>query len=149
MAAYAESTSSSLTQLFRFDNHMACFLAIPAYFNKFGPKERTDRLQTIFAFGEGELGSTAWEIIHNGKSRMMTFTPAMASSEDVVPGLGTCYLSCAVEEAAKPDDRALVVDVGGERGRRLRLSLEIRLVYPETGVCWRISPRSSRRINSN
>lgn len=78
MAAYAESTSSNLTQLFRFNNHIASFLAIPAYFDKFGLKEPTDRLQTIFAFGEGELGSTTWEIIHKDKNRMMTLMLAMA-----------------------------------------------------------------------
>lgn len=60
----------------------------------------------------------------------MTFMLAIASREDVVPALGTYDLSWAVEEAAKPDGRALVVHVGGGKGQDLEALLRDTPVLP-------------------
>lgn len=98
-------------------------MTMPKYFDQFGLKEPKDRLQTIFAFSEGQLGSTAWEIINKDKNRMTSFMLAMGAAEDIVPALGTYDLGWAVEEAAKSEDRALVVDVGGGKGQALKAIL--------------------------
>lgn len=96
------------------------------YFDQFGvATEPKDRLQTILAFAEGRLGSTAWEIHHSSEERLQVFMLAMGSIEEEMPPLGAYDLSWAVREVEKSADRALVVDVGGGKGQALKGILKV------------------------
>jgi hypothetical protein len=79
---------------------------------------------------------------------MMTFMLAMASSEDVVLALGTYDLSWAVdpvEEAAKPDGRALVVHVGGGKGQDLEALLRDTPVLPRNRCVFQDLPKTIKK----
>jgi hypothetical protein len=93
---------------------------MPKYFDQFGIVEPKDRSNTIYAFAEGRLGSTVWDINHADEHRLKTITLAMGSVEEMLPALGLYDLSWVVQEAAKAEDRPLVVDVGGGRGQALK-----------------------------
>jgi hypothetical protein len=94
---------------------------MPKYFDQYGiTEEPKDRLQTIVAFAEGRLGSTAWDIHHSSEERLRVFMLAMGVIEEQMPALPAYDLSWAVAEVAKSADRPLVVDVGGGRGQALK-----------------------------
>jgi hypothetical protein len=94
---------------------------MPKYFDHFGlDAEPKDRRQTVFAFAEGRLGDTVWDICNSSEERLQIATLAMAAAEEQMPPLGVYDLSWVVEEATRSEDRALVVDVGGGRGQALK-----------------------------
>jgi hypothetical protein len=114
-----------LTDL-RFDNQLPTLAALPRYFDHFGlAAEPKDRLNTVFAFAEGRLGDTVWDICNSSGERLQVAMLAMAAAEEQMPPLGVYDLSWAVEEAGKSEDRVLVVDVGGGRGQALKGILKI------------------------
>ncbi|GAB1316332.1 hypothetical protein MFIFM68171_06542 [Madurella fahalii] len=103
-----------------FDSQLPSFVAMPRYFDHFGMVEPTDRLQTVYAFAEDQLGSTVWEIIRKDELRLKTSTLAMGGVEEHLPALGSYDLGWAVQAAANSADRPLVVDVGGGKGQALK-----------------------------
>ncbi|KXX80342.1 (RS)-norcoclaurine 6-O-methyltransferase [Madurella mycetomatis] len=103
-----------------FDSQLTSFVAMPKYFDHFGMVEPTNRLQTVVAFAEGQLGSTVWEIIQRDELRLKTTTLAMGAAEEHMPALGSYDLSWVVQVAANSGDRPLVVDVGGGKGQALK-----------------------------
>ena len=92
---------------------------MPKYFDRFGPIEPNDRLQSVMAFAEGHLGSTVWEVLRKDEERHKNSAMAMAAFEAMAPALGSYDLSWVVEEAHLSNDRVLVVDVGGGKGQAL------------------------------
>jgi hypothetical protein len=94
-------------------------MAMPKYFDHFGVVEPNNRFQSVVAFVEGKLGSTAYEIYHKDEEHRTTFTMAMGAYEGMIPSLGSYDLRWAVEEALQAEDRVLIVDVGGGKGNAL------------------------------
>ncbi len=106
---------------------------MPKYFDHFGlAAEPTDRLQTVLAFAENRLGSTVWDISHSSPERLEVFMLAMAGVEHLMPALGAYDLGWAVAEAARSQDRVLVVDVGGGRGQALKGILAVTPGLPQS-----------------
>jgi hypothetical protein len=74
----------------------------------------------VFAFAEGRLGDTVWDICNSSAERLQVAMLAMAAAEEQMPPLGAYDLGWAVAVGGKADDRVLVVDVGGGRGQALK-----------------------------
>jgi hypothetical protein len=92
---------------------------MPKYFDHFGLGDPKDARQSSMAFGEGQLGSTPFEIIYADEERRKAFIACLAVGDKQNPALGRYDLSWVVKEADQHPGRALVVDVGGGDGRAL------------------------------
>ncbi|KAK3382753.1 S-adenosyl-L-methionine-dependent methyltransferase [Lasiosphaeria ovina] len=103
-----------------FDDNMPSFMAMPKYFDKFGLKEPTGRLDTVVAFAFDQVGKSAYEVMLDTPERTANFMLAMQSLEVEYPFLGTYDLSWAVPAAGDTSDRPLVVDVGGGKGQSIK-----------------------------
>ncbi|KAK0737844.1 O-methyltransferase-domain-containing protein [Schizothecium vesticola] len=113
---------SAMTQMF-FDESLPALCAMPAYFDQFGLKEPTGRLDTVSAFAFGQLGRSVWDILSDHPDRLRNMMLAMAAMEQMFPSLGSYDLSWALA-ASKDNDRAVLVDVGGGKGQAVRAILQ-------------------------
>ncbi|KAK3358090.1 O-methyltransferase-domain-containing protein [Lasiosphaeria hispida] len=113
---------SAMMQMF-FDESLPALCAIPAYFDQFGLREPTGRLDTISAFAFGQLGRSVWDILSDHPDRLRNMMLAMAAMEQRFPSLGSYDLGWVVA-AARGSDRALLVDVGGGKGQAVKTILE-------------------------
>jgi hypothetical protein len=92
---------------------------MPKYFDHFGLGDPKDPRQSSMAFGEGQLGSTPFEIIYADEERRKAFIACLAVGDKQNPALGRYDLSWVVKEGDQHPGRSLVVDVGGGDGRAL------------------------------
>ena len=113
---------SAMMQMF-FDESLPALCAMPAYFDQFGLKEPTGRLDTVSAFAFGQLGRSIWDILSDHPSRLRNMMLAMAAMEQRFPSLGSYDLSWALA-ASEDSDRAVLVDVGGGKGQAVRAILQ-------------------------
>jgi hypothetical protein len=98
---------------------------MPKYFDTFGLKEPTDRLNTAFVFARGGLGKTVWEVTNSDSESMETFMLAMDGMESNWPTLGSYSLDWIVPKVAEFPERPLVVDVGGGKGHCLKIMCNV------------------------
>jgi len=111
-----------MTQMF-FDESLPALCAMPAYFDQFGLKEPTGRLDTVSAFAFGQLGRSVWDILSDHPDRLRNMMLAMVAMEQIFPSLGSYDFSWALA-ASKDNDRAVLVDVGGGKGQAVRAILQ-------------------------
>ena len=105
---------------FFFDEMFTALLASPRYYDQYGTKEPTDRLNTLFAFSHGRPGVSVWDdLSSDSPSRMENFMGAMKVM-DTHPFIEPYSLDWAVSAAAADESRAVVVDVGGGYGHALK-----------------------------
>ncbi|KAK3329856.1 S-adenosyl-L-methionine-dependent methyltransferase [Apodospora peruviana] len=128
--AYATAAPNPVKALacITYDEFMPAFSAMPKFFTETGLKEPTGRLNTAYAYGQGQPGATVWEIMGQDKERMGNFMMAMGDLTQNWPFLGTYDLSWAVSHVDDKDEdggqRALLVDVGGSRGHAIKAIIE-------------------------
>jgi len=115
---YTAKTTRIMAQ-FIFDEMLPPILASPAYFDKVGIKEPTDRSNSLFSFGHGKPGVPVWEVINTSPERMGNCIEAMKMMDLTYPFLAPYDLSWVVA-ASKGGSRAVVVDVGGGSGNSLK-----------------------------
>jgi hypothetical protein len=109
---------------FFFDESLPALCAMPAYFDRFGLKEPTGRLDTISAFACGQLGRSVWDILTDHPDRMNNMMLAMSAMEQRFPSLGSYDLGWAVAASKNSKDRAVLVDVGGGKGQAVKAILQ-------------------------
>ncbi|KAK3393405.1 S-adenosyl-L-methionine-dependent methyltransferase [Podospora didyma] len=112
---------TAMTRLI-FDDNIPAFVAMVKYFDQFGLKEPTGKLDTVTAFSVNKLGQTAYDVMLGDPDRTANFMMAMTALEHEYPYLGSYDLSWAVPSAVAEDNgkRPLVVDVGGGKGQTIK-----------------------------
>ncbi len=113
--------SHPFSPLPRWDGFVTSFLALPGYFARFGRREPTDRLQTPYAFAQGRLGSSLWEILNSDNEQLRGFMLTMTAMEAWSPARNPYDFGWVAKHAAADaaGERVLLVDVGGGRGHAL------------------------------
>ena len=94
---------------------------MPEFFRKFGLRDPSGRRQTIYAFAAGDKELTVWEHMNRDPARMNDFMITMVAMGSRLPILGSYDTKWILAEAAKSNDRILVVDVGGGKGHALKV----------------------------
>jgi hypothetical protein len=102
-----------------FDDNLPSLTAMTKYFDQYGLKEPTSKLDTIFAYAFNQLGTPVYEILSSDQGRPKNMMLAMSSMEQAYPSLGTYDLSWAVE-STNINTRPVLVDVGGGKGQSLK-----------------------------
>jgi hypothetical protein len=95
-------------------------MAMPKYFDIYGRKEPVGRHKTITAYAYGNADLTVWEHLNSDPAGMAVFMTSMVAMSHMQPMVGSYDFSWLLAEAAKSDDRALVVDVGGGKGHAVK-----------------------------
>ncbi|KAK0609394.1 O-methyltransferase-domain-containing protein [Immersiella caudata] len=121
--AYTTDNPISAMMQMVFDESLPALCAMPAYFDKFGLKEPTGRLDTISAFAFGQLGRSVWDILKDHPDRLRNMMLAMSAMEQKFPSLGSYDLGWALA-ASKGNNRAVLVDVGGGKGHAVKAILQ-------------------------
>ncbi|CAK7229134.1 hypothetical protein SCUCBS95973_007117 [Sporothrix curviconia] len=107
--------------VFGFDVLLQVFVYMPQYFDDYGRKDPTDRLNTIVACARGHPNEPVWAMFERDPELMGHFTFAMTAFEAIYPHLGSYKLDWLVEAMASDNpDRVAFVDVGGSKGHTIQ-----------------------------
>ncbi|KAF3395632.1 O-methyltransferase afvC [Talaromyces pinophilus] len=101
---------------------------LPEYFRTVGGRDTTSMTENPFAWGNGKLGSSFFEIISQDPRRIKQFDIAMSTQDHTLPVLGMYPFGEELVDLPDLDTRALIVDIGGGRGQSL---LQIKEKWPE------------------
>ncbi|OAA57124.1 O-methyltransferase, family 2 [Niveomyces insectorum RCEF 264] len=107
--------------IFGFDFFLKTMVYMPGYFDEFGRKTPTDRLNTVVACAAGFPGTPVWGVLKQMPELMAHFTRVMTVFESSYPTLGAYDISWLVDAAHRaPPGRVALVDVGGSKGHSLK-----------------------------
>lgn len=97
------------------------------YFDKYGLKEPKERNHVPHSFGWGHPELDFWQVISKYPQRLVDFNQSMNTLDEVLPVTGMYDFSW-IAQTQGPEDRPLIVDVGGGKGQALK---RIMGAYPQ------------------
>ncbi|KAL1977238.1 hypothetical protein VTN31DRAFT_97 [Thermomyces dupontii] len=101
---------------------------LPEYFRATSARDTTSMTDNPYAWGNGQVGKTFFEIISQDPRRIQQFNIAMSTQDNTLPVLGMYPFGEELANASDLENRALIVDIGGGRGHSL---VQIRERWPE------------------
>ncbi|ETN38171.1 uncharacterized protein HMPREF1541_06202 [Cyphellophora europaea CBS 101466] len=110
-----------------FDEAMVPWVHWGDYFDTYGLKEPKmgNHVPHSFAWGHADLNF--WQVISKSPQRLVDFNQSMNTLDEVLPVTGM-YDFGWIAKAEGPEDRPLIVDVGGGKGQALK---RIMAAFPE------------------
>lgn len=99
----------------------------PQFFDKYGLKEPKLGNHNPHCFAWGDPEKNFWEVISKYPERLVDFNQSMNTLDEVLPVTGM-YDFGWIAKAEGPEDRPLIVDVGGGKGQALK---RIMAAFPE------------------
>ncbi|MBE3041920.1 hypothetical protein IMZ48_04925 [Candidatus Bathyarchaeota archaeon] len=101
------------------DDHLRSVACMPAYFARYGLREPSTQLNTVYSFAAGDPSLTVWEHMGRDPARMKKVMASMAAMATLMPTVGSYDFGWVVEVGKEEPGRTLVMDVGGGRGHAL------------------------------
>ncbi|KIW32316.1 uncharacterized protein PV07_03870 [Cladophialophora immunda] len=111
-----------------FDEAMVPWVQWPQFFTKYGLKEPKLGNHNPHSFAWGDPEKNFWEVISKDSKRLVDFNQSMNTLDEVLPVTGMYDFSWIAKNTEGPEDRPLIVDVGGGKGQALK---RIMAAFPE------------------
>ncbi|OAL18498.1 hypothetical protein AYO20_11745 [Fonsecaea nubica] len=111
-----------------FDEAMVPWAQWPQFFAKYGLKEPKLGNHNPHSFAWGDPDKNFWEVISKDPERLVDFNQSMNTLDEVLPVTGMYDFSWIAKNTEDPEDRPLIVDVGGGKGQALK---RIMAAFPE------------------
>ncbi|OAP63925.1 hypothetical protein AYL99_03152 [Fonsecaea erecta] len=111
-----------------FDEAMVPWVQWPQFFAKYGLKEPKLGNHNPHSFAWGDPDKNFWEVISKDPERLVDFNQSMNTLDEVLPVTGMYDFSWIAKNTEGPEDRPLIVDVGGGKGQALK---RIMAAFPE------------------
>ncbi|KIW62740.1 hypothetical protein, variant [Phialophora macrospora] len=124
---YASGNAQGVFFQIMFDEAMVPWVQWPQFFDKYGLKEPKLGNHNPHSFAWGDPDKNFWEVISKYPERLVDFNQSMNTLDEVLPVTGMYDFSW-IAKAEGPEDRPLIVDVGGGKGQALK---RIMAAFPE------------------